>query len=201
MALGLIYFLVTIVVVLMLLAVGYFFYSTKNEDPENKDHLILFGTQYTKGHSEFIIEEKTYSEKRVRLVLRPRDINLIKLDKEKEKVGTFIKHLDKNQFHNTGLSSHINIYFGFPQRIEDMPKSFRESTVGKGIAWAINQGNMDKHEGEILRERITFSEEIGLEFAKSELSSAKESHLKDSLKEALLINKSREEKVEKKWTK
>lgn len=194
-----IYIGITIVVLAIFGFVGYFIYTNKKgEDPENKAQLWLFGNQYTDGHADFVIQDKKFSENRVKLTLSPRDNNYIRIQNGKDEVKNYTLFLDKRQFEFLGVSNHREIYGGYPQRITDLPESFKKSRLGQGIIKAINDGNIENHEAKVYLERIKSSENTGIKIGASKLSDLYNKTLKETLKDQSKLMKKEEKEVEKK---
>lgn len=163
MALGLVEGGISILVVLSLSAFGYFLYTKtrEKEEPENKPIFENYMPQYSEGHTDGIVDDIIIGEKRIGIVFLPRDINYIKLLKNKltsHKIkNKYIIFYDKRQvdfFPQGGFSGHRDKIKAYPSNVDMIPDSIKNTDFGKKVMEFIEKNNELKDQNELAEQRM-----------------------------------------------
>jgi len=159
MALGLIYFAVSVVAVLTLVAFGYFVYIKykSREEPENQPLLENYMPQYSEGSVLGVVSDLKLSETRAKISFYPRDIDYIKLQKEKTKIKEYTIFCDKAQiqfFPKGAFSQHRDLIKIYPSNPDMLPETIKNTPQGKVIMKMIEENNQVKDQTELNQIRM-----------------------------------------------
>jgi len=168
--LGLFY---TLVVIMGLMVLGLFIYWIINlvkekGEPANEAWILTYGSQYSHGHALGRISNIEIGETKTKISFYGRDINYIKeANKDKKfKVSEETVFFDNKQIEpiaEGSLSMHSNMIFAYPNRIEDLPLSFRKTRHGQAIANIITENNKLTDNSELYQARIENLNKIALQ--------------------------------------
>lgn len=171
---GIMFFIAVVILI-------FFLYNKYQEGkkPENQTILEHYMPQYSNGHTDGIVQSIEIGEKRIKIVLLPRDINYIReLNKNKFfKIKPYVLFFDKKQvdpFPEGSLSMHRNKLKAYPNDISLLPEPFKHTRFGKAVMGIINTNNELKDESELMQQRMlrlknvsknTYGGEIFTDFA------------------------------------
>jgi len=144
--------------------------NKEREDPDNAPLIDLYGNQYSDGHSHGALLEMDIGEKRIKLVVSPRDNNWFQIEKTKKfpKIETI--YYDKRQVEDQAdLSGHLKRIIAMTNKPENLPESFKKTEHGKAIMQMISNNNQLKDESDILNERMKNLKKISMKVEGGEI--------------------------------
>lgn len=118
-----------------------------------------FLPQYTDGYTFGSIIEIIRGDKRTGIKFLPKDIDYVKIMKNKEKVNILPQLIwienSKLYYNSKGVhSSHRHKLWGLPLKAEDLSDDFKQTDIGKMFMNMIENKNMTAEESNVLRKRI-----------------------------------------------
>lgn len=132
--------LVYILMFLVVLGLGTWLvilYNKEEETPRDYSIIKNFMPQYSNNFSEGVVIEEIRGTKRFGFRFAPKDVDIAKFEDDKDyKVDAPIVWVNETQikrFPRGTLSPNRNEVWLLPEMVEDFPKSFRESPLGKAF--------------------------------------------------------------------
>lgn len=156
----------------------------EKEIPSDDAIFKNFMPQFTKGYSNGTINEIKQYDDRLGIVFTPKDVNLVNLFKNKNKIEITpeIIWVEKSKFKifpRGFLSGHRHEVWALPPRAEDLPEQFKKTDIGDFLMNSIEDSNSRNEETKILRNRVKVQNKLvtkteGLELVDDYLSKVNE---------------------------
>lgn len=183
--LGFLYFLGTLMLIILISAIVYFFTIGKGEDPTNKAWLISTEYQYTGGYKILKIEEKIVGTQRTKLILSPRDVNYIKLESENKSIPKLEPYfINNDQLELFGDVENTPVYITFPESQTEVPKGFKKSSLFDALKIISSDNKKDEFREKMYNERIKKTETESLNLAGGEIEKQQKIWFKEALDDA-----------------
>lgn len=135
------------------------------DDPYDTAWALIIGNQYTNGHALGRSRVYDVGEKRTKIEISQRDINLSRLENDKEYKIKKLSPIffDNHQVEELPISKHEKFIVCLPSNSEEFPKDLLRTRFGKALYITMFKNNKEKDEENLHNARISAIKEIALD--------------------------------------